>query len=117
MSSRSYIDFGRRLWEKRPPLQRTGFRSGCLNCGPNPRRLVLRTRLAVGFGMVAVKRDGAMVWCGDDERVLLRRFELRARNDPNHDWRVSFDGPLSSTTYQRHERNTWVLIERGMGFA
>lgn len=90
---------------------------GCLNCGAHHSSLPLMVPLAVGFGMVAVTKDGECLWSGDDEHVRLRRFERRAAADPDHDWRVRFDAPLSDATYQRHGERHWVLIEKGMGFA
>lgn len=77
----------------------------------------MSTVLAVGFGEVRVTCDDDLVWAGDDEHVWLRRFENRAAQDPDHDWRVEFIGPLSESTYQRHGDREWVLVARGMGFA
>lgn len=109
-----------RIRQHRPALAHAGYRSGCLNCGPNPARLSLHTKLCMGFGIVAIRRDGQTLWCGDpewDEAPTLRRWEHRARREPQADWRVEFWGPLSETVYQRHARNRWVLIARGLGFA
>ena len=77
----------------------------------------MSTILAVGFGVVSVTKDDEVVWCGDDERVWIRRFERRAAADPDHDWRVHFLAPMGEQTYQRHGEREWVLIETGMGFA
>lgn len=67
--------------------------------------------------MVNVTRDGEQVWSGDDEHVLVRRFERKAAQDPDHDWRIEYYGPLSDATYQRQGPKEWVLIKKGMGFA
>lgn len=98
------------------PWQGTRNR-GCLNCGDHHDSLPMSAVLAVGFGMVTVSRDGESFWMGDDEHVWIRRFERKAAADPEHDWRVRFDAPLSDATYQRHGERHWVLIEKGLGFA
>lgn len=93
-----------------------GKLGGCLNCGPRPSDCPPDTMLAVGFGFVAVTRNGKLIWGGDDERRTLREFHDRAVVDYRADWRVSFDAPLSSTVYQL-QKGRWVLVEQGLGFA
>ena len=102
-------------WTKLPPLDRPS--QGCLFCPPKPVVLPISTPLAVGFGVVCVTRDGETVWAGDDPGVWLWRFEHRAADDPDHDWRVRFHAPLSDNTYQRQGEREWVLVEKGIGFA
>jgi hypothetical protein len=104
-------------WKKEKPVENPGLRSGCLSCGPQPITLPLNACMAVGFGGVTVRREKEIVWSGDDENRTVMRYENMARKDPDHDWRIEFFGPLSNTTYQRHEKNKWVLIEKGLGFA
>lgn len=94
-----------------------GARSGCLNCPPKPRTLPMNAVLAVGFGMVVVRKGDEVVWSGDDEHRWIRRYERMAAQDPDHDWRVEFIAPLGEQTYQRHGEREWVLVETGMGFA
>ena len=89
---------------------------GCLNCGAPPTILPSSAVLAVGFGMVSVKRDGEFVWGGDDEDVTVLRFTRRANKEPGHDWQITFDGPLHGETYQ-HQDGKWVMVETNMGFA
>lgn len=85
---------------------------------PAPKGLRLATPLAVGFGSVTVKRDGKVVWIGDDEHVWLRRFERRAAaDDPTVGWSVNFLGPLSESTYRRVGSANWQLVGTGRGFA
>lgn len=81
-------------------------------------------RIAVGFGDAHVSRDGKVVWredIGPDSRWedswTVMRAENVARKDPNHDWRITLDGPLHGETYQRQGRNQWVLVKKNMGFA
>jgi hypothetical protein len=92
--------------------------SGVIVCPPPPAKglRVRGTRLAVGFGVVVVKRNGEAVWSGDDYRMSLYRFERQARELPGT-WTVDFIGPLSDSTYERVGLNRWVLTRKGMGFA
>lgn len=93
-----------------------GVSSGCVNCGNKPLSIKMNRPLAVGFGNVGVTYNGKHVWSGDDISVTIMRFENMARKKPG-DWRVQFDAPMWSGTYQRHGRNQWNLIEKGLGFA
>jgi hypothetical protein len=99
---------------KLPPIP--GFQH-CNICPPRTEAMPLDAPLAIGFGQVEVTKGDETVWQGDDAGVLLYRFEAEALRDPDHDWRVSIDGPLYSAVYQRHGRGYWVLVERGEGFA
>lgn len=112
----------KKTWKKLPALTevKAGFRSGCLNCGPQPVVLNLRTTLAVGFGWCRVTKDGEELYVeapnmGDAPN--LSKFERLAKKDPNHDWRASFNGAMGDSEYQRHGDKQWVLIKKGMGFA
>ena len=89
---------------------------GCLNCGAPPIILPPKAHLAVGFGMVEVTRDGESMWAGDDWEMTSLRWTRRAMKEPEVDWRIAFDGPLHSETYQ-FQNGDWVMIETGMGFA
>lgn len=89
--------------------------NGCGNCPPKSRTLPLERELAVGFGQVAVDRDGEHVWSGDDEEKHVADAERWARETPG-DWRITFLGPMSEELYQRQDAG-WVLVWRGMGFA
>lgn len=106
-------------WKKLPALE--GKHGGCLNCGPRPSVFPRNGRIAVGFGYAALTRDGTEVWsegpnCEWDDALTGRNAERRARRDPNHDWRIVLEGPLSGRTYQR-QNGRWVLVEQNEGFA
>jgi hypothetical protein len=107
-------------WTKLPPLE-GGF-SGCLNCGYQHDKLKLNMRICVGFGEASVRKDGEFVW-EEDGRMeyadcwTVQKAENRARKDPDHDWRITLDAPLSGRTYQRHGKNLWLLVEKNRGFA
>lgn len=96
---------------------------GCLNCGPRPDELPMDCNPHPGFGMLALYRDGEYVHGPDisDEHEVeayrVQDHEDIAAGDPDHDWRIRIDGPLSDAVYQRHGEARWVLIEKGLGFA
>jgi len=107
-------------WKKEPPYEDV-IHQGCLNCPPVERIASLDMLIAVGFGMACVTRDGTHVYSEDEVKgkdyPTLRRFESKARKDPEHDWRIILEGPLRSREYQRQGQNEWVLIRSGQGFA
>ena len=108
-------------WEKLPAIE--GKHGGCLNCGPRPSYFPADGIIAVGFGYAGVLRDGNSVYDeprdakSDDEYMTGAQAEALAAADPDHDWRIVLEGPLSGRTYQRHGPNEWALIEQNMGFA
>ena len=58
------------------------------------------------------------------ERLTMARevldqegYEDVAAGDPDHDWRLFVNGPLSDYTYQRQGEGEWVLVKQGQGFA
>ena len=108
-------------WEKLSPVKGRG--NPCLNCQPIYPTLKMNRRVAVGFGMAGVTKDGAEMWSepnGDyswHDLPTLQTFENMARKDPDHDWRAFMFGPLHGEEYQRHGRNLWVLVKEEDGFA
>lgn len=100
-----------------PPFADRPVAMGCLSCPPKPNVLPLGCHLAPGFGWTTVYRDGEIVWrAGAESRKRLAHVELWAR-ETSGDWRIRINSPLSERVYQRHDRNTWVLVAIGMGFA
>lgn len=89
----------------------------CNLCPPRPQVMPLEAPLAIGFGQVSVTKGEETVWSGDDENTRLRQFEIRARKEPDEDWRVTIYGPLYEAEYQRQGDSEWVLVRRGEGFA
>ena len=79
--------------------------------------------IAVGFGYAALHCDGRPVYTenqdasGDDGLMTGSQAEAIAAADPDHDWRIVLEAPLSSHTYQRHGAGQWALVEQGDGFA
>lgn len=108
---------------KLPPIEKSGAHQGCLCC-PTPSIVAdLERGIAVGFGSAECTKDGELVYDGeadyqnDKDPKSIGDMEKLAQTDPDHDWRVCFNGPLHGETYQRHMDNTWVMIESNMGFA
>src|SRR5689334_6290007 len=99
---------------KLPPVEKSGVHQGCLCC-PTPSVIAsLEKQIAVGFGGAVCTKDGDLIYDGeadyqnDIEPKTIGDMEKLAQADPDHDWRVRFDGPLHGETYQRHMENTWV---------
>lgn len=110
---------------------------GCMNCEHNgavPITFPPDGLIAAGFGFAAVLRDGRPVleepqarynadfteieWEPDeDDYPTGAKAEEAAAADPDHDWRIQIEGPLSGRTYQRQGANNWVLVEQNEGFA
>lgn len=104
-------------WEKLPAIE--GKYGGCLNCGPRPSFFPADGIIAVGFGYAGLHCDGSAVYTesnGDDDMTGAQAEELAAAN-PDHDWRIVLEGPLSGRAYQRHGPNQWALVEQNVGFA
>lgn len=106
-------------WKKLPPIE--GKHGGCLNCGPRPSTFHPEMIIGVGFGYAALTRDGAEIWSENEnenaEYLTGAQAEALAALEPDHDWRIVLDGPLSGRTYQRHGAGEWMLVEQNMGFA
>lgn len=104
-------------WERLDPVAE--YRA-CLCCPARGQRLDLQTWLMAGFGMVSVQRDDVLVFghvSERDEEAQADRFEAVASRDPDHDWRIVFDGAMRRLVYQRHGIGEWMLVEAGVGFA
>ena len=83
--------------------------------------LRMDARLAIGFGAATLTRDGEVVWeeTGDTEWedcLTVEQAETLAAADPDRDWRIHINAPLSEFHYQRHGEGAWMLYERGLGF-
>lgn len=108
---------------KKPAIE--GGNHPCLCCGKIVSVFPMDGYIAVGFGYAGVTRDGREVWSEpndaddieDDKIWRGHQAEKAAAADPDHDWRIHFEGALSGRVYQRHGENTWVLIEQNEGFA
>jgi hypothetical protein len=98
---------------------------GCLTCELNDAIQITFPPdgiIAIGFGMAEVTCDGRTVLDGEaaidkGEEITGADAERAAAADPDHDWRIQIEGPLSGRTYQRQGANNWVLVEQNEGFA
>lgn len=106
-------------WEKLKPIK--GGPGGCGMCGYQYDVAPMNMLIAVGFGVANVKKDGVIIYdenCVEDENFwTVQDAENEAKKDPDHDWRILLDAPLSMREYQRQGENRWVLVRKGMGFA
>lgn len=109
-------------YKKLKPIK--GGNGGCLNCGYQYDVLPMGSIIAVGFGYAAVTKNGEEVynelkvtWGEIEEFWTAKDAEEEARKDPDNDWRIHLDAPLSERHYQRQGENHWVLYKKGMGFA
>lgn len=76
--------------------------------------------VGVGFGYAGITCDRVPIWSehyGDKDWPELAKFEEMARIYPDADWRCILHGPQRHHEYQRHDRDRWVLIDCGPGFA
>lgn len=105
-------------YTKLKPITRPSH-GGCLACPPVQAIAPMNTLIAVGFGDAHISKDGEIIFDGEraEEFHTLEEFEALANGDPNHDWRLVLDAPLSSREYQRQGEGQWVLIAQGEGFA
>lgn len=107
-------------FEKLKPLKSTII--GYLHCGYTADILPLKTRLYQGMGGYMITKNGKLFFMEDSnkefhEAKTLQYIENKARKEPDNDWRCILDLPLRSAEYQRQDKNKWVLVKTGMGFA
>lgn len=100
-----------------PPIEGKAY-CGC-GCGRRASHAKMSDNPHPGFGCVTLLRDGESVEYqgADRDGTTFRHFENIAAKDPDHDWRVQVDGPLSDYTYQRQGAKTWAPVAQGQGFA
>lgn len=104
------------------PAIEGGQPAPCICCGPMKGQLCKDSRIAVGFGMAALTKDGECVWSESygmdwEDCMTVEQAEELAAAEPDHDWRIVLHGPLRGSTYQRHGEMKWMLIEKNNGFA
>ena len=107
-------------WAKLPAM--AGRQQPCLHAGVAESLFPAEGCIGVGFGFAGVTRNGYTVWSENEqddglEEMTGAQAEALAAADPDHDWRIVLEGPLSSRTYQRHDSARWVLVSQGDGFA
>lgn len=108
-------------YEKLPGIE--GGRGGCACCGYQYQHLPMSSLIAVGFGVAQVTKNGQVVYdeldyIEDEERIWTAQdAEDIAKKDPDNDWRIRLEAPLSERHYQRQGDGLWVLYKKGIGFA
>jgi len=93
---------------------------GCACCGYQHEHLPMKNLIGVGFGYAAVTKNGQEVYNEMDNQESLwttQQAEELAKQDPDNDWRIHLEAPLSERHYQRQGEGLWVLYEKGEGFA
>lgn len=95
---------------------------GCLCCPGTVEKLPMNTRIYNGFGGWTITKDRQLIYMGDsnldwEKYPTLMKFENMARKEPDSEWTAELMIPLRNASYQRHGKNTWVLVDQGQGFA
>ncbi|MEG2769610.1 MAG: YopX family protein [Oscillospiraceae bacterium] len=108
-------------WTKLPPIK--GGNGACLHCGCQHDIAPMDMLIAVGFGDATVTKNGTTIYSEDETELASKDLwttasaERQACKEPNNDWRINLQSPLSGRTYQRQGENLWVLVEKNIGFA
>jgi len=108
-----------------PMIKEGELHVGCLTCSTADYTLSMARILAAGFGEVQATRDDRLVYSEYEyykshtkaDFLTAQYIEDMAVEDPEHDWRITFETPLHGETYQRHRDGKWVCIESNEGFA
>lgn len=78
-------------------------------------RAVVPNSRVLGWRALPGRDD--LCWEKRDKQVTLREIEEAVADDPDHDWCLRIEGPLSGAVYQRQGCGQWVAVERLEGFA
>lgn len=93
----------------------------CRCCGVRQTQLCMESRIAVGFGVATLTKDGEVIWQEQGEEwedcMTVADAEALASADPNHDWRIELYGPLRGSVHQRQGDRQWMLVSVNDGFA
>lgn len=79
--------------------------------------------IAVGFGAASLTKNGSCVYDepndpqSDDEYMTGAQALALAKQEPDADWIISLEGPLSGRTYQFQGDAGFVLVDQNEGFA
>lgn len=106
---------------KKPPIE--GGVGACLCCSVTADILNLKTVLYFGVaGGWVIKKDGQEFFQeeGDkdwDDCKKLEAIEALIPEGDNSEYTAHLDTPMRDAVYQRHDKNQWVLIQKGPGWA
>ncbi len=110
-------------WKKLPQIQVKDLHIGRLNCSTATLKAPMDMGIAVGFGAAYATKDGKIIYDGERDYQdtgkckTIGDIEEMAKQDPDHDWRISKHCPMHGEVFQRHGDNEWVCIESDEGFA
>lgn len=96
---------------------------GCVCCEGNQQLLPLDTVLYHGFGGWYVRKNSEMFFQelddtkGFDQFKTIKDIEEMIGDDTENCYEAVLFAPLREGVWQRHEKNKWILIDEGMGFA
>jgi len=109
--------------ELQPKMDQKDLKIGCPHCSTAALKAPMGMIICVGFGAAYATKDGELIYDGEDdlrngkEPLVVKDIEAMAAKDPDHDWRITKEGPLHGETFQRHGVENWVCIESNPGFA
>ena len=110
-------------WTQLPPLAQDRINIGCACCSTACRIAHPEMEIAVGFGAAFLTRGDEVLYSESQNNPVwtVADAERLASADPDHDWRITKDGPLHGETFQRHMTGEyagkWVCVESNQGFA
>lgn len=94
----------------------------CLCCGVTSDLLALQTKLYFGVSGGWTITKNKKHFFSDDRQIDFKEYldleyvEELIGDDDKSEYLAEFLSPLRSATYQRHCKNSWVLIESGEGW-
>lgn len=96
---------------------------GCLCCPQTTELLDLTTKLYNGIGGWNIVKNGTQEFFAEDQNKDfdecrdMHHVESLIGDDEENEYVANFISGLRDATYQRHAKNTWVLIAKGPGYA
>lgn len=113
------IDSNKKHWTK-PAIKSS--KVACLCCQSTDTILPLDTLLYMGFGGWNILKNGEIFFVEGnniefENSKSLADIEQMIGKDDENEYIAVFFSPLRGSTYQRHSKNYWVLINEDEGFA
>lgn len=108
-----------KTWIK-PPIESKA--SHCLCCPDTVQILPLETKLYNAFGGWSITKDWQLFFVESinkewEECADLNHIETLIKEGDEAEYCAVLYTPLRGATYQRQEKNKWVLVEVNEGFA
>lgn len=89
----------------------------CNCCPRRPVTMPTTGSIHPGFGSVDVTRGDELALSDVHGTTTVEDYEALAKLDPEHDWRVTVNGPMYGVVYQRQGEGEWIAVENLDGFA